>query len=103
MQNTLAEFKNIIDQTWSNRFLMNFSALYEKEKNSSETLTYTKSFEPLIRYIMENNKKVKLAQTAKGKITKIEVENVDAKMIYSDYSDSNRHDKKQSKVEKLVE
>ena len=82
---------------------MNFSALYEKEKNSSETLTYTKSFEPLIRYIMENNKKVKLAQAAKGKITKIEVENVDAKLIYSDYSDSNRHDKKQSKIEKLVE
>ena len=61
MQNTLAEFKNIIDQTWSNRFLMNFSALYEKEKSSSDTLTYTKSFEPLIRYIMENNKKVKMA------------------------------------------
>ena len=93
----------MIDQTWSNRFLMNFSALYEKEKNSSETLTYTKSFEPLIRYIMENNKKVKLDQTAKGKITRIEVENVDAKLIYSDYSDSNRHDKKQSKIEKLVE
>ena len=79
MQNTLAEFKNIIEQTWSNRFLMNFSALYDKEKNSSDTLTYTKSFEPLIRYIMENNKKVKMTQTAKGKITKIEVENVDAK------------------------
>ena len=52
---------------------MNFSALYEKEKSASESLpvNYTKTFEPLIRYIMENNKKVKLIQFEKAKKTKI--------------------------------
>ena len=78
VQNSLAEYKNIVDQTWSSRFLMKFSALYQKEKaEEGKQMGLTKSFEPLIRHIMEHNKKFKITKKEKSANSKIVIENVD--------------------------
>ena len=66
--NQHVQLQDQIDSTWSSQFLLYFNYVYKKEKGqqpdlgSNDALLFTKSFEPLIRYIMDRNKKMKIKE-----------------------------------------